>query len=121
MESQRYVAYDSEKHGQGEITFIVPTFATEQATVLFKESLKVAENTYCQLRAAGAHAEDARAVLPNATATQLYMTANLREWRHFIEMRAAPAAQGEIRILAKELHRQLVAVFPCLFDDLVFK
>lgn len=120
MESQRYVAYDSEKHGAGSISFVLPEGGSAKAQT-FLEAFAEAETAYDKLRAAGIAAEDARAVLPNAVATHLYMSANLREWRHFIKLRADPRAQGEIRGLAKQLHAQLVAVLPCLFDDIVFK
>ena len=42
----------------------------------------------------------ARAVLPNATETKIFVTANVRAWRHFIEMRGAAFADWEIRRLA---------------------
>jgi thymidylate synthase (FAD) len=120
MESQRYVAYDSERHGAGSIDFVMPE-GGKAMSQSFLEAFAEAEAAYNKLRAAGVAAEDARAVLPNAVATHLYMTADLREWRHFIEMRADPRAQGEIRELARQLHAQLVAALPCLFDDIVFK
>lgn len=44
--------------------------------------------------------ESARSVLPNATETKIFVTANARALRHFIEMRASPHADAEIRRLA---------------------
>lgn len=76
---------------------------------------------YDGLRYAGLNAEDARAVLPNATYTQFYTTANLRQWRHFFNMRCAPDAQYEIRTLACSLLEQMNAKFPAVFSDLVTK
>jgi thymidylate synthase (FAD) len=119
MESQRYVDYSSEKHGSGEICFILPKIEGEKAVEQVKMALKEAASAYSHLRSAGLTAEDARSILPNATATHFYATANLREWRHFIQMRTDPRAQVEIRNLAKELHAQLMTVFPCIFDDIV--
>ncbi len=63
----------------------------------------------------------ARSVLPNATETKLFVTANVRAWRHFIEMRATPFADLEIRRLAVVILRQLQEEEPLLFGDYVTK
>ncbi|WP_328426360.1 FAD-dependent thymidylate synthase [Micromonospora sp. NBC_00389] len=62
----------------------------------------------------------ARAVLPNATETRIVVTGNYRAWRHFISMRATEHADVEIRELAVECLRQLLAVAPNVFADFVF-
>ena len=59
----------------------------------------------------------ARAVLPNATETKIFVTANVRAWRHFIEMRAASFADWEIRYLAIEVLELLRQESPLLFGD----
>jgi thymidylate synthase (FAD) len=61
--------------------------------------------------------EAARSVLPNATETKIFVTANARALRHFIEMRADPAADAEIRRVAVAVLRVLQAEAPNLFDD----
>ena len=59
----------------------------------------------------------ARAVLPNATETKIFATANVRAWRHFIEMRGASFADWEIRILAIKVLKLLQCEAPLLFGD----
>ena len=59
----------------------------------------------------------ARAVLPNATETKIFVTANVRAWRHFIEMRAAATADWEIRSLALIVLEILQREAPLLFGD----
>jgi thymidylate synthase (FAD) len=59
----------------------------------------------------------ARSVLPNATETKIFTTANVRSWRHFIEMRGAIYADWEIRYLALEILDLLQKVAPLLFGD----
>ena len=59
----------------------------------------------------------ARAVLPNATETKIFVTANVRAWRHFIEMRAAATADWEIRSLALIVLGILQREAPLLFGD----
>lgn len=60
----------------------------------------------------------ARSVLPNATETKIAVTMNARALRWFIQMRANPAADVEIRRLAVEMHRVAVKVAPLLFYDM---
>lgn len=61
--------------------------------------------------------EAARAVLPNAAATSLFMTGNARSWMEFIDKRDSPAADAEIREVAQEIHEQLAEAFPEVFGE----
>ncbi len=80
------------------------------------------------LQAKFAHVEDktlrrklarqaARSVLPNATETKIFVTANARAWRHFIELRCNEHAETEIRIVAAEICSVLQKEAPNLFGD----
>lgn len=59
----------------------------------------------------------ARSVLPNATETMIFVTANARALRHFIEMRASEWAEVEIRKVALEMLRIMQREAPSLFAD----
>ncbi len=59
----------------------------------------------------------ARSVLPNATETKIFVTANARALRHLIEMRASRHADPEIRKLAVALWEAVAARAPALFGD----
>jgi thymidylate synthase (FAD) len=59
----------------------------------------------------------ARSVLPNATETKIFVTANARALRHFLEMRGSAFAEPEIRKLANKLLDVLQADSPNLFGD----
>lgn len=61
--------------------------------------------------------EAARAVLPNAAATSLFVTGNARSWMEFIDKRDSPAADAEIREVAQEIHEQLAEAFPEVFGE----
>lgn len=61
--------------------------------------------------------EAARSVLPNATESKVFVTANARALRHFIEMRSDPAADAEIRGVALAVLDLLRAESPNLFGD----
>lgn len=59
----------------------------------------------------------ARSVLPNATETKIFVTANARALRHFLEQRGSAAAEPEIRKLANVMLDLLAADSPNLFGD----
>jgi len=61
--------------------------------------------------------EAARSVLPNATETKIFVTANARALRHFVEMRGDAAADAEIRKVALAILRILQVESPNLFGD----
>lgn len=91
QESTRYVNYSSEKFGGKDgILFIEPaeydTWSTAEKEA-FESMLQTCENTYNEMIAQGLKAQQARAVLPNALKTEIVMTANLKEWNHFFNLR----------------------------------
>lgn len=90
-------------------------------TAIWLESCRQAENAYAELIRRGEKPEVARGVLPNSTATEIYATANLREWRHFFELRCDRTAQKDIRMLSLELLCQMFEKYPVFFEDLVDK
>jgi thymidylate synthase (FAD) len=113
QESQRYVDMMAPE-------FVVPPSVDEspQARAVWDEFMDGATSTYHRLRELGVRKEDARFVLPNATATRIIVTMNLRTLRHFFSVRCEKAAQWEIRALALEMLRQVYAHAPSVFGDL---
>lgn len=67
-----------------------------------------AEQTYNFLIKAEWAPQDARAILPNALKTEIVMTANLREWRHFFKMRLPKSAHPDMRIIAKQCYNEFL-------------
>ena len=61
--------------------------------------------------------ENAREVLPNATASDIVVTMNLRGWKHFLEERLCFRAQDQIRSLAVKVSDILSAHFPHILGD----
>ncbi len=90
-------------------------------TYLWLESCRQAENAYAEMLRRGEKPEVARGVLPNSTATEIYATANLREWRHFFELRCHRTAQRDIRSLALSLLCKMFKQYPVFFEDMVDK
>lgn len=78
-----------------------------KAHLLFTDLIEHTRKIYANLRKLGIDNEDARFILPNAVESQIVITANLREWRHIIELRGRPSAQWEIRRIAIEVLKKL--------------
>lgn len=111
QESQRYVRY-------GDIEFINPHMPNAKAHEAWHESCERAEETYKELLSHGVQPQQARSVLPNSTKTEIIMTANLREWRHFLKLRTAKAAHPQMRALTAPLLKKLKEWIPVVFDDI---
>ena len=75
------------------------------------------QQLYTDLIATGIPAEDARFVLPNATATKIVMTMNARELHHFFSLRCCQRAQWEIRAMAKQMLLRCRETAPLLFAN----
>lgn len=118
QESTRYCNYSKDGFGE-EITVIEPCFLdpTTYAYVCWESSCEESEVYYFTLLNDGATPQEARSVLPNSLKTELIMTANLREWRHFFELRCAPAAHLQMREVANILLNKMRAEIPVVFDD----
>lgn len=120
QESTRYCNYSKDKFGN-EITVIKPCYLDETSPSTYGEWEKAclfAEKSYFSLLEAGATPQEARAVLPNSLKTEVVMTANIREWRHFLKLRTSKAAHPQIRELCVPLLKELQEILPVLFSDI---
>ncbi|MBR6713586.1 MAG: FAD-dependent thymidylate synthase [Selenomonadaceae bacterium] len=119
QESSRFCDYSAGKFG-GELTFIKPCFWTDddENFQLWKATMAQLEKTYLAMRAAGARPEEARSILPNSLKTEIFVTMNLRELRHFLKLRTAKAAHPQMREVALKIYQILVDKLPAVFDDL---
>lgn len=119
QESTRYCNYSQDKF-DNEITVIKPFFLDENTPgwFMWKRACKAAETAYFDLLDFGCTPQEARAVLPNSLKTELVMTANLREWRHFLKLRTAKAAHPQMREVAIPLLEDFKARIPIIFDDI---
>ena len=116
QESTRYCDYT------GEIVFIKPVWLddyrdTETEQEFFFACEQAADN-YNVLRQKGWSPQQSREVLPNALKTELVMTCNIREWRHFFTLRCSKAAHPQMRALALSMLAGFANVISTLFDDI---
>jgi thymidylate synthase (FAD) len=120
QESTRYCTYGEGKRS-GEVTFIRPCWLVDdEAGRAWSFAMVKAENAYLYLLAHGWTAQQARSVLPNSLKTEIVMTANLREWRHFFRLRCSPAAHPQMREITVPMLREFQQRIPAIFDDIEF-
>lgn len=119
QESTRYCNYNADRFGS-EITVIEPAYLKEGTAgwVYWADACRMAEQCYFDMLEWGCSPQEARDVLPTCLKTEVVMTANIREWRHFLRLRTSAAAHPKMRRLAIMLLRELRKKVPVCFDDI---
>lgn len=119
QESTRYCNYSSGKFGN-ELTVIKPCFWDEndEKFIIWKEQIEAIEKTYNHLITLGASPQEARSILPNSLKTEIVITMNIREWRHFFRLRTAEAAHPQMKEIARMMLAEFKNKVPLLFDDI---
>ena len=111
MRSQRYVTESGP-------TFVIPPGLDDHSIAIMEISFLDSTWRYKTLITNGIKPENARFVLPNATATILCVTMNFRSLRNFIKLRMHKSAQWEIRSVAQQMLNVLEKLAPAVFSDL---
>ena len=132
QESTRYCNYGK----GGEVTFVIPNwfeydlevykdvkykraeFALSTDERIWLNAMDRAESAYMDLLLKGWTPQQARSVLPNSTKTEIWITTNVREWRHFISLRADKPAHPQMREVVVPLTKELIRLCSTLFGDL---
>lgn len=83
----------------------------------YRNTMESLSEFYAMLIEAGIPEEDARYILPNACCTNIVVTMNARELRHFFRLRCCSRAQWEIRELANRMLELVKEVAPTIFAD----
>lgn len=126
QESTRYCNYANEKFGS-QITCIdlasgfqydLNDEKDRRKYEIWKKAMEEAERYYFDLLEAGAKPEEARSILPNSLKTEIVVTMDIREWRHFIRLRGGHAAHPQIREITKMILEEFSRRYPVFFDDL---
>ena len=121
QESTRYCRYSQDKFGN-EIAVIEPYFFLEDDVAYrhWEEACLGAEKSYMALLKAGRSAQEARSVLPNSLKTEIVVTYNMREWRHFFRLRCDAAAHPQMRQVAIPLLLYFQKQLPSLYSDIEY-
>ena len=118
QQSQRYVQFKS-----GMFDYVIPKSIqdNEAALDIFNKAMAADSNCYEKLIELGIPAEDARSVLPNACASNITMSLNLRELTHLCNERLCSCSQLEIRLMVREMVKETLKQLPFLKPYLVPK
>lgn len=116
QESTRFVNYEKKMPPR----FIIPPGLdmNSPACNAWESALTEAEMSYRAMLAAGVSPQIARSALPNALASRLIVTYNLRAWRHFLLMRTTKEAHPQMRQVTIPLLADFQTRIPLLFDDI---
>lgn len=112
QQSQRYVDMDG-------FDYVVPESILNHPDSLeqFKWGIKAIQKVYKTLLAYGIDMEDARYILPNACTTNIIVSMNARQLRHFFALRCCTRAQKELRELADKMLELVKEVAPTIFEN----
>jgi thymidylate synthase (FAD) len=116
QESTRYCNYAADRFGS-EIGVLRPPGLDAAQEARWREACEAAEHAYLALLESGASPQLARAVLPTCLKTEIVMTANFREWRHFLRLRLAEGAHPQIVTVAELLRDRLLEACPPVFEE----
>jgi thymidylate synthase (FAD) len=110
QESTRYCNY-----GKIGIRFIVPPWGFTEEDI---KVLKIIEDHYNDCLERGLTPQQARYFLPNGLKTEIVMTCNLREWKHFFKLRTAKEAHPQMVEIATPILKEFQKRIPVVFEDL---
>lgn len=113
QESTRFVRYKQE------LKFIYPANAPrEGCSANWDLTLQKCEDTYHELLEQGWRPQEARSVLPNALASTIAVTGNLRNWRHLFIMRTSRETHPDFKRITIPMLAEFQRVVPILYDDI---
>ena len=135
IESTRYCNYGKDKF-DNEIKFIEPIFYdnswieanyegeafsdSQIKSKIWYDSMSDIEDMYMNMSKTGSKPDELRMLLPHSTAAQVYMTANIREWRHILRLRCSKMTHPAIQQVLIPLLLKFKQDMPELFEDVEY-
>jgi thymidylate synthase (FAD) len=119
QESTRYCNY-----GSSDMQFIEPPFQpvnTKHVKTNFLNVLQKIEDHYKYLISIGEKPQISRAMLPNCLKTEIAITGNFREWRHFFKMRTSKSAHPQMQEIANMILHDAMKRVPVIFNEYIIK
>lgn len=114
QESTRFVNYEKKMPP----SFVKPEGMNAAAEWQWSSAIEQAELGYRNMLSNGCTPQIARSVFPNALASRIIVTGNLRNWRHFLLMRTTKEAHPQMRQVTIPLLAEFQAKIPILFEDI---
>ena len=121
IESTRYCNYGKDKF-DNEIKFIKPCNIDEDSDLyaFWEHTMRRIEMNYLYMAEHGATPDQMRMILPHSTAAEVCMTANIREWRHILDLRTKKMTHPSIRQILIPLLLLFKTEMPELFGDIEY-
>lgn len=120
VESTRYCSYDKDKYGN-EIAVMNPVYIeNKEIYENWKNSIQEMEKGYMKMKELGATTDMCRNLLPHSTAAEYTMTANIREWKHILSLRANNHVHPAIRQVMIPLLKYFKEQMPEIFDEVEY-
>lgn len=121
IESTRYCNYGKDKF-ENEIKFIEPVNIDENTEIYeeWKTACSEIEKHYLKMASLGATPDQMRMILPHSTAAQVTMTANIREWKHILALRANAHAHPAVEQVMIPLLIHFKEKMPEIFDNIEY-
>lgn len=120
IESTRWCNYSKSKF-DNQLHFINPIYIKDkEQKEIWEEIMKDIEIAYMRGSKAGMFPDQLRTMLPHATAADVTMTCNIREWRHILSLRTQKNVHPEIRQLLIPLLLKFQYTMPELFGDIQY-
>lgn len=127
QESTRYCNYSKDKFGNqiscidiaSGFQYDLTNEIDRKKYEIWQNAMKDAEKYYFEMLELGAKPQEARSILPNSLKTELVITMNLREWRHYMKLRTPANAHPQIRELSFMILKEFKERFPVFFEDIV--
>lgn len=118
IESTRWNNYSKGKFGN-ELTFINPKYIDNEFKYeVWNNCMQSIEDYYMDMAKVKAKPDELRTMLPHSIASEVYMTCNIREWRHILKLRTNNRVHPEIRQLLIPLLLKFKEDMPILFEDI---
>lgn len=127
QESTRYCNYSQDRFGCEIAVIEPPGLETIErvnegawgSNLAWFQAVKESERIYLELLTHDVSPQIARSVLPNCLKSEIGMTANFREWRHFLRLRTSTKAHPQMRQIAEMIRSELLKLSPVCFEDIV--
>lgn len=120
VESTRYCSYNKDKYGN-EIVVVNPVYMEDKEVFeTWKKAIEDMEKAYMKMKELGASTDMCREVLPHSTAAEYTMTANIREWKHILELRTTNHVHPAIRQVLIPLLLLFKEQMPEIFGDIEY-
>lgn len=120
VESTRYCSYNKDKYGN-EIAVVNPVYMEDKEVFeTWKKAIEDMEKAYMKMKELGASTDMCREILPHSTAAEYTMTANIREWKHILELRTTNHVHQAIRQVLIPLLLLFKEQMPEIFGDIEY-